>query len=108
MAEFTPDGSGYSLTETGQLKLPEQPSFTASRSYLWQPEGKAIAVSFDDGRPFHRINLPESRPEATHDCPPDLYHVAYDFTDPSLWCSIWRVRGPRKDYVMMSEYSRFR
>ncbi len=100
MAEFVPDGTGLTLTETGRLRPGEGPSFEARRSYLWR---EGITVLFDDGRPFHTFD--PSAPEAVHDCPPDTYRVLYDFTAWPLWTATWHVTGPRKDYTMVSTYA---
>ncbi|MCE8467683.1 DUF6314 family protein, partial [Rhodovulum sulfidophilum] len=56
-----------------------------------------------DGRFFHLI-APGARPEARHDCAPDLYRVRYDFSAWPCWSSFWEVRGPRKNYAMESSY----
>ncbi len=64
-----------------------------------------MEVSFADMRPFHSIPLGEINPEATHLCPPDRYHVAYDFCGWPNWQTIWTVEGPRKDYRMESRFT---
>jgi hypothetical protein len=75
----------------------------AERVYLWRASGAGIEVLFDDGRPFHRI---DDSAEAAHWCDPDQYDVTYEFGRWPKWSSRWRVLGPRKDYVMVSNYSR--
>ena len=64
-----------------------------------------IEVRFDDGRFFHRFAGAE-RPEAAHDCAPDVYRVPTTSRDWPRWRADWRVTGPRKDYVMRTHYSR--
>lgn len=78
----------------------------ATRRYLWIQDGRRLECLFGDGRPFHTVPLGAERPETTHLCDPDRYHVAYDFTEFPLWRSVWRVEGPRKDYRMTSAYRR--
>ena len=77
----------------------------ASRRYLWSAAEGRLDVAFDDGRPFHSIPLGIARPEATHLCTPDRYHVAYDAAAFPRWSAVWHVTGPRKDYVMTSRYA---
>lgn len=103
-ATFTPETKGLRLTEQGQLTLGES-SFAAERHYLWHADHSAIEVSFDDGRFFHRF-APQGVPTATHWCDPDQYDVTYDFSRWPEWSSTWRVKGPRKDYEMHSNYMR--
>ncbi|MGX9354322.1 DUF6314 family protein [Roseobacteraceae bacterium S113] len=99
-------GDDLAYAETGALQMPGAITMQAQRRYLWSQEGPRLCIFFDDGRPFHHIELGTLRPKAHHDCPPDVYDVTYDFSVWPHWCAQWRVQGPRKDYVMRSEYSR--
>lgn len=105
-AEFAPDGAGLRYVERGVLHLPGRPAMKAERVYLFRAAGQGIAVLFDDERPFHAIALGTARPKAAHWCDPDQYDVGYDFTAWPVWTARWQVRGPRKDYVMRSRYTR--
>jgi hypothetical protein len=101
-ASFVRDDVGLRYSEKGMLTLGEA-SMEAERVYLWHPSDGGIEVLFDDGRAFHRI---DDSAEAAHWCDPDQYDVSYDFGDWPKWSSRWAVKGPRKDYVMVSEYRR--
>ena len=106
-ATFTPRDGGLDYFEDGQLQFGGLTAMTATRSYRWTfPEGTIVQVAFDDGRPFHSFDAAQSRAEASHYCDPDLYEVTYDFTTWPEWRAAWRVEGPRKDYRMVSIYSR--
>lgn len=100
-----PEG-GLIYDEELWLALPGRPALRGTRRYLWQAAEGGIAVAFADGRPFHRIGLGADRAEDRHDCAPDLYHVRYDFSAWPTWSARWQVRGPRKDYVSVTEYRR--
>ncbi|WP_295536685.1 DUF6314 family protein [uncultured Thioclava sp.] len=102
-AVFTPRTGGLHYRESGDLILPEGTRFHAERCYLWHADGAGIAVSFEDGRAFHHVD--PARPEAQHWCDPDTYHVSYGFDHWPQWQTVWRVHGPRKDYVMESHYA---
>lgn len=106
-AEFTWDGDALVYREEGALRFDGQPPFTASRTYVWsaRPEG-GVEIAFEDGRPFHHFTFDRGRPEATHMCDPDMYHVTYDFLHWPKWSGTWRVQGPRKNYCMRSRYQR--
>ena len=78
----------------------------ASRHYRWVFHGGAASVYFADGRFFHGIVPVAQAARASHDCPPDLYDVAYTFDTPEQWRQVWRVHGPRKDYTLESIYTR--
>lgn len=103
-ALYAPGQGGLVLTETGRLYYGDGPPLQAERRYLWREEAGGIAVFFEDERPFHWFS--SDAPETRHDCPPDLYHVRYDFSAWPEWSAVWQVSGPRKDYVMESHYTR--
>ncbi len=99
------DDTAALYEEEGTLQMDGQPDLIATRRYIWQDSGQGrITVHFDDGRVFHEIELDRKMPIAEHVCDPDFYHVTYDFSRWPDWSSEWRVRGPRKDYRMVSTY----
>jgi hypothetical protein len=103
---FRREGDRLVQEEEGWLTLPDRGApLRATRRYLWSAGEGGLDVRFEDGRPFHTVPLHVGRPEADHDCAPDHYRVAYDFADWPRWRAVWRVTGPRKDYVMTSEYA---
>ncbi|MGR3571365.1 DUF6314 family protein [Brevirhabdus sp.] len=106
IAPHAPDPTYLALEETGRMFLPGQPPLAGSRRYLWRadPAGR-VEVAFDDGRPFHRIDLTQDAPSDTHRCDPDTYRVTYDFTSFPRWRAVWRVTGPRKNYTMSQTYT---
>lgn len=107
VAVLSPEGDGLRYDESGELRLEGGPGLKATRRYHWRQEGDgAIAVRFDDGRDFHRFDPSGGVVSAWHDCPPDLYEVSYNFTRWPEWQASWRVRGPRKDYLMVTDYRR--
>lgn len=105
-ARFAPSGAGLLYDEYGVLQFPGEAPLQAERRYLWRPAPSGIDVLFEDGRPFHTIELAAQRPAATHFCDPDTYEVQYDFVAWPRWEALWRVSGPRKDYEMRSTYVR--
>lgn len=92
--------------EKGELVYGEQAPMAAERRYTWRAGEGEINVFFEDGRPFHTIALDRLMPDDNHHCDPDFYHVSYDFTDWPVWRAIWRVVGPKKNYRMVSTYTR--
>jgi hypothetical protein len=103
-AEFRPVAEGLAYREEGRLRIGTGPEVLAVRDYLWREEGAWIVVEHGDGRPFHTFD--PDLPEARHWCDPDDYRVCYDFAGWPEWHAEWTVRGPRKDYTMVSVYSR--
>ena len=87
--------------ETGKLCIAGQDPFSARQEYLWYPD---LGVHFADGRYFHHV--PPQGGEVFHDCPPDRYEGAYDFTAWPEFRVSWSVTGPRKSYQMCSVYSK--
>lgn len=103
-ARLVPQGDGLLYHEEGMLRLGEGTPLAAHRSYLWRWEGDAVAVSFTDGRPFHRFRPAGTAAGTDHPCGADLYRVLYDFTAFPRWTAQWDVAGPRKAYRMVSVY----
>jgi hypothetical protein len=105
-AEFTRSGHVLIQDEEGTLHPANGGALHATRRYLWRAEGRRLDVAFADNRPFHTVPLGVLRPETTYLCPPDRYHVGYDFTSWPDWRSTWTVEGPRKAYRMTTDYRR--
>ena len=105
-AVFDPSPFGFHYRETGQLTTDSGHEMRAERRYHWHRRGQGAEVRFADDRTFHVVDLTAQQPTATHDCPPDWYEGAYDFRHWPRWTVRWQVRGPRKDYRMLSSYSR--
>ena len=103
-AVFTRSGSRLIQEESGLLRIDDQ-SLKARQRLVWNQDGPLLKVHFADMRPFHEIPVGVADPETVHHCPPDRYHVAYDFAQWPIWRSVWTVTGPRKDYVMNSTYT---
>jgi hypothetical protein len=105
-ARFAPSPEGLAYAETGTLALEGAAPMQATRRYSWRDGGAGtIEVWFDDGRFFHRFYADEPEPSAAHDCPPDHYHVRYDLRHWPRWRAVWQVRGPRKDYGMVTRFT---
>lgn len=101
-----PGEGGLVAEEEGQMRLPGAAPMLTQRRSIWRTDGGRIEVLFGDGRPFHAFDPGQQRPQAVHDCAPDRYEVVYDFSNFPVWTSIWRVNGPRKDYVMTTTHRR--
>jgi hypothetical protein len=103
VGRFAPAGGGLDYAEEGELRLGEA-AFAASRAYRWVCRAGGVDVLFGDGRFFHGFDWAAA--VAEHPCGADLYRVRYDFGRWPDWAAVWEVRGPRKDYVMRSDYRR--
>ena len=104
-ARYASAAEGLRCVEEGRLIWPGIAPLSGRRVCIWRAEGDGIAVEFEDGRPFHRF-VPAGTADAVHECAPDLYRARYDFVNWPKWGVRWSVRGPRKDYVMVSRYFR--
>jgi hypothetical protein len=100
-AVWARDGVGLVCKETGEMRVPGHAPMQVVRRTLWGP---GLAVAFEDGTPFHAVP-PEGGPVA-HWCDPDQYDGDYDFGQWPDFRVVWRVRGPCKDYHMVTDYRR--
>ena len=98
---WTAVGDGATYAETGLLQVAGATPMRAERRYRWGPD---LAVWFEDGRFFHAV--PATGGRAEHWCDPDRYIVNYDFSAWPAFDVTWDVRGPRKDYRMVSRFTR--
>jgi len=103
---FEPSDRGLAYLEQGELRFAGLPAFRATRGYHWHAEHGQIIVEFEDGRFFHRFDPALRDTQASHFCDPDTYDVRYVFDLPDKWRAEWRVEGPRKDYRMVTNYTR--
>ncbi|QNP73734.1 hypothetical protein IAG44_32600 [Streptomyces roseirectus] len=112
--EFRPLEGDGPLEEGGLLHL-EGGTFRwqgvarpASRTlrFLPGPTPSAADVRFSDGRPFHGLDLSTGHHIAEHPCVADLYRGEFSVLSPSRWRTVWRVRGPSKDLLLTTTYTR--
>ena len=67
----------------------------------------AAAVAFPDGRPFHDLDLATGDSgEIAHACAPDAYAGRVVATGAHTLTVEWRVTGPAKDSVAVTQLSR--
>jgi hypothetical protein len=96
--------------ENGVLSKQGTPDIAASRRYLYRYEAGRIVIYFDE-RPerIFEILAPKRAPSGTweaqaeHACPPDHYASRYSFAPETMQIT-HVVRGPRKDYEMVTNY----
>lgn len=70
------------------------------------PDAGAWLVLFEDGRPFHPLDLSGGRCEVVHLCGADRYEGRFDMPEADAFAVRWRVRGPAKDLEIVSGYRR--
>ncbi|OAH11964.1 DUF6314 family protein [Streptomyces jeddahensis] len=74
--------------------------------FLPGPSAGAALVQFSDGRPFHDLDLTSGHHVADHPCAADLYRGEFTAQSADRWRTVWRVKGPTKDLVLVTEYTR--
>lgn len=105
LATFTTDGEGLLWDEHGELVLGAYRG-PARRRLQLVPRGAAWEVLFEDGRPFHLLDLSSGHCEAGHDCRADRYDGSFDVLGPDAFEVAWDVHGPAKDQRIVSRYRR--
>ncbi|MFM9595514.1 DUF6314 family protein [Streptomyces scabiei] len=65
-------------------------------------------VRFGDGRPFHDLDLTTGRWRTDHPCAADLYRGTFEVHDENRWRTLWRVGGPAKDLLLVTDLTRER
>jgi Family of unknown function (DUF6314) len=112
VARWTPAGPGSAAPgpagpvlayhEHGELRFGAHRG-PASRSllYIGRPDG-TVDVRFADGREFYRLDPRSGRWRARHDCGQDVYLLDARLAAGPVIQERWRVRGPGKDYEIMT------
>jgi hypothetical protein len=98
IAEFGADGT---WTETGRLRFGAYDG--EARRVLRIVDG---AVEFEDGRPFHTLDLSGGACAVEHLCGDDRYAGEYSVLGPDELRVVWFVTGPRKRQQIESVYRR--
>jgi hypothetical protein len=107
-AVFAPDQHGGARwRETGRLTIGGFDG-PASRTLHLVPASDrgAWQVRFDDGRPFHPLDLRTGRWEAEHVCGSDLYQGRFAVLDHDRMTICWEVTGPERADVITTGYQR--
>lgn len=101
------DDGDLLLTETGTLRFGDHAG-PAEQTYRYAfPDGPRRAMVFrHDGSPFHDLDLSDGTAEVLHHCGADIYRGGFRVEGHDAWTVRWLVKGPRKDYDMMTRYSR--
>jgi hypothetical protein len=105
-ARFVPEPGGLRYTESGTLIFGAyQGMATQSYGYVLLTPSMA-SVQFEDGRPFHHLDLSTGRADIVHACAPDAYRGRYRVGSPERWSLAWIVTGPRKRLRIVTRYRR--
>jgi hypothetical protein len=114
IATFTPLNEGsLAYREQGHLKLLNGTELQAERDYIFSKDDQGFRVFFKEDPPrlFHAISLSafsggELSGSAGHLCNLDDYQSTYTFLADGRFVVRHVVSGPRKDYTMMTTYTR--
>ena len=107
------DATRLHYEEQGVLTLADGQRLAASRRYVFALEGGQIGVYFDEQplRLFHRLDFARIADgsflaKARHLCGTDDYLSTYAITSEDAFAVTHRVAGPRKAYLMSTDYAR--
>ena len=106
LAVFTPSGALLIYRERGMVRLGGYQG-RAERVYRYGfPAPGRAEVAFEDGAPFHDLDLTGGTWTADHRCREDRYRGVFRALAPDAWEVVWRVAGPRKDQTLTTRYCR--
>lgn len=78
----------------------------ATRRLRYHVAGARAQVTFDDGRPFHALDLADGIDEVTHPCREDHYRGRFEVLGAHEWRQEWHVVGPGKEHVLTTTLTR--
>lgn len=112
-AVFTATEAGLlKYREEGRIRLADGKEFDGHREYLFERAPDGFLVHFAEAPPrlFHAIEVVRDGDalagSATHLCTPDTYDSRYRFLPDGSFTIRHTVRGPRKDYLSATVYTR--
>lgn len=106
VATFTEEDGVLVYREAGELRLATYTG-PVTRELHYRPTGPGRAdVHFDHGGFFHGLDLRAGHWETDHPCRDDLYHGSYRVVGERRWRQEWAVRGPAKDHLIVTRFSR--
>jgi len=106
------DPNALDYREEGRVQLADGKAFDAHREYRFEraPHGFLVFFAEEPPRLFHRIELigdgDALSGSATHLCAPDVYDSDYRFLADGTFVIRHAVRGPRKNYVSATVFTR--
>lgn len=97
-------GAGLVWREAGTVRFGDHEG-PASRVLRVMPAGDGgWEVHFDDGRPFHPLDLRTGVCDVVHLCGRDRYEGTYRALGAGAMSVAWRIRGPAKDLELSGRY----
>ena len=105
-ATFTETDGVLVYLEEGELRWGGYTG-PVTRTLHYRPAGPGrAAVHFDHGGFFHDVDLRTGGWTAEHPCRADVYRGEYHVVDAGHWRQEWAVRGPAKDHLIVTTFSR--
>jgi Family of unknown function (DUF6314) len=97
---------GLSYGESGELSFGGHTGPAQRRLRLVPAADGAAEVRFADGRFFYLLDLRAGHWQAEHGCGEDRYLLAHRVLGEDRLEEEWRVRGPAKDYLAITQFRR--
>lgn len=94
------------LEETGRLQFVAHEAAASQHYILTLKQTRVAQVKFADGSPFYELDLSSGAPSFLHRCGNDTYHGHYLVKHRDRFYETWRVMGPRKDYCLVTRFTR--
>ena len=99
-----------SYKEQGLHSLPDGGTLEFFQNYIYRLEREGLFARFADLRPFHGLQLyPDGsalKTASMHLCGADIYRGEYVFEEDNRFSLRWDVQGPKKNYVIQTDYVR--
>lgn len=93
---WRPAGDGWlRYDEDGTLQR-DGTALQARRALRYQVAPTPVAVTFDDGRAFHDLDLRSGAWQAVHPCGPDTYAGSFTVLAHDRWVQRWTVTGSER------------
>ncbi len=101
-----PGATGLRAFETGELSCGDYRGESRRSLEYFFGEDALVHIHVSDGRPFVNFDFSTGNSLSSHHCGEDDYEIAINVRSGDVFRERWRVRGPMKDYVAVTTFTR--
>jgi hypothetical protein len=105
-AKIIPNQEGYLHYREDVLITINNSEVKGYKEYLYSMKDDVLSKHFTDLNLFYHLNLGQYSATGHHQCSEDHYDASYAFLADNSFTLEYKVHGPKKDYIISTEFVR--